>query len=99
MIKNLTHHQPSLILQTSGVFVWIQNDLPYEACTKEVLKLFLWKFDVDTEEHTLQSTITEERATTMAANQENAEATEQRVQLANRPKRPVIKPSYLRDYV
>jgi len=53
----------------------------------------------DTEEHTLQSTITEERATTMAANQENAEATEQRVQLANRPKRPVIKPSYLRDYV
>jgi len=53
----------------------------------------------DTEEQTLQPTITEERATTMAANQENAEATEQRVQLANRSKRPVIKPSYLRDYV
>jgi len=38
----------------------------------------------------------------MAATQEqdeNAEATEQRVQLANRPKRTVIKPSYLRDYV
>ena len=46
MIKNLTHHQPSFIPQTSRVFVWIQNDLPYEACTTKVLKLFLWKFDV-----------------------------------------------------
>ena len=53
----------------------------------------------DTEEQTLQPTITEEQATTMAANQENAEATEQRVQLTNRPKRPIVKPSYLRDYV
>ena len=56
----------------------------------------------DTEDQSLQTNTTEDQATTMVATQEQdeyAKAIEERVQLVNRPKRTVIKPSYLRDYV
>ena len=56
----------------------------------------------DTEDQSLQTNTTEDQATTMVAPQEQdeyAKAIEERVQLGNRRKRTVIKPSYLRDYV